>query len=257
MKRREFIGAVGALASGTLPLSSFAGPEDRMHIVSLSFDDGFRKSFIRTAEIYEKFGLSACFNVTAAGNRPESPIADDYVGPGQLGDFTLWNELRERGHEIMPHGYNHVHKDRIPFEQAKKLIEACLEIFVSELRGFDPERAVFNFPYNVTTPEISSWITTRVRAYRCHGPMINPLPHADLVRIGTGGWGPGNAEAHLDKTIEELLARESGWLVYNLHGLDDEGWGPIRAEYLERLLARLVQIDSVRVMPTAAALLQA
>jgi hypothetical protein len=46
-------------------------------------------------------------------------------------------------------------------------------------------------------------------------------------------------------------------MVYNLHGLDEEGRGPIRAEYLERLLARLRMIDSVRVVPTARALMHA
>jgi peptidoglycan/xylan/chitin deacetylase (PgdA/CDA1 family) len=254
MNRKEFIGTIGILSSATVPLPLFSESAGRTHIVSLSFDDGFKKSFIRTAEIYEKFGLSACFNVTAAGNRPESPIVDDYVDPGQLGDFTLWNELQERGHEVMPHGYRHAHLDRLPFEDARKLISDCLEIFEAELKGFEAKRAVFNFPYNDTTPEIETWITTRVRAYRCHGPMVNPLPSKDMIRIGTGGFGPGNAEKHLDKTIEDLLSRDSGWLVYNLHGLDDEGWGPIRSEYLERLLERLLKIDSVKILPTARAL---
>ena len=257
MKRREFIGTIGTVASAAVPACFLSCASGKPHLVSLSFDDGFRKSFIRTAQIYEKFGLSACFNVTAASHRPEVGIVDDYVHYSQLGDFTLWNELQERGHEIMPHGYRHAHLDRLPFEEAKKLINDCLDIFEAELKGFEARRAVFNFPYNDTTDRIEAWITSRVRAYRCHGPMINPLPHKDLVKIGTGGYGPGNAEEHLDKQIEKLLSLDSGWLVYNLHGLDEEGWGPIRADYLERLLARLTKIDSVSILPTARALLQA
>jgi peptidoglycan/xylan/chitin deacetylase (PgdA/CDA1 family) len=257
MKRSEFISTIGVLTSAVIPLQLFSEPSGKIHIVSLSFDDGFRKSFIRTAKIYEKFGLSACFNVTAASHNPEVGIEDDYVDSGQLGDFTLWNELRERGHEVMPHGYRHAHLDRLPFEEAKELISDCLEIFEAELKGFEAKRAVFNFPYNDATPELEAWITSRVLAYRCHGEMINPLPHDGLVRIGTGGYGPGNAEAHLDEQIEDLLSRDSGWLVYNLHGLDEEGWGPIGSEYLERLLARLTKIDSVSVLPTARALIQA
>ncbi|HUU26669.1 MAG TPA: hypothetical protein VM123_02565 [archaeon] len=158
---------------------------------------------------------------------------------------------------MIPHGHHNAHLDRLPFEEVKKLIEDCLSIFETELKGFEAKRAVFNFPYNKTTPELEARIKTRVRAYRCHGPMINPLPGADLVCIGTGGYGPDNAEHHLDETIEDLLSHPSGWLVYNLHGLDDEGWGPIRAEYLERLLARLTKIESVTVVPTARALRQA
>jgi hypothetical protein len=51
-----------------------------------------------------------------------------------------------------------------------------------------------------------------------------------------------------------LLAKESGWLILNTHGLDDEGWGPIRATYLERLLERLLTIESVEILPAGMAL---
>ena len=256
MKRKDFLKLSGGLAMAAAAAESSAQEGNKLHLVTLSFDDGFKKSFIRTAEIYELFGLSGCFNVPAAGNRPASPIVDDYVSPGQLGDFALWNELQARGHEIMPHGHHHEHLNRLPFEEAKKLTDSCLEIFAAELKGWEAKRAVFNFPYNDATPELEAWLPSRVRAYRCHGKMINPLPHPDMTKIGTGGFGPGNAEEDLDKTIAELLSGASGWLVYNVHGLDEEGWGPIRATYLEKLLARLRRIESVRIVPAARALAQ-
>ena len=49
------------------------------------------------------------------------------------------------------------------------------------------------------------------------------------------------------------FAGPSGWLCCNLHGLDDEGWGPIGSDALERLLERLVTGD-VLVRPITAAL---
>ncbi len=258
MRRGDFFRlAAASLTAAAQPLLGQDKTLGKSHLVSLSFDDGFKKSFVHTAEIYEKFGLSACFNVTAAGHRPEVGIKDDYIRQEQIGDFGLWNELAARGHEIMPHGYRHAHLDRLPFEEATGLISDCLAVFENELKGFRAERAVFNFPYNDTTPEISAWLSSRVLAWRCHGEEINPLPHKGMKVIGTGGFGPGNAEADLDSRIEELLKRPNGWLVYNLHGLDEEGWGPIRASYLEKLLARLVKIDSVQVVPTARALWEA
>jgi len=39
-----------------------------MHIITVSFDDGFRKSSEKTAQICEQRGLSACFNVIATGH---------------------------------------------------------------------------------------------------------------------------------------------------------------------------------------------
>jgi hypothetical protein len=53
--------------------------------------------------------------------------------------------------------------------------------------------------------------------------------------------------------MKKLLALPEGWMVYNLRGLDEEGCGPIRPAYL----ARLRQIDSVRIIPTGRALMQA
>jgi peptidoglycan/xylan/chitin deacetylase (PgdA/CDA1 family) len=259
MKRREFLATLGTAAlAGTAKTHLIAGSK-KLHIVSLSFDDGFRKSFLRTAEIYEKSGLSACFNVIASAHIPGNKVRDDYMKQELFGDFTLWNELQDRGHEIMPHGYQHAHLGELPFEEAKDLILRSLELFSKELRGFDPRKCVFNFPYNQSSPELEEWLPSIVMAFRAHGKngILNPLPEPGTVKISTGGWGPDNAEKHVDETLEKLLARPSGWMVYNLHGLDEEGWGPIRAEYLERLLARLRVIDSVRVVPTARTLMQA
>lgn len=223
-----------------------------MHIISLSFDDGFLKSNLRIAQSYERYGLSACFNVLAAPhdvNREE----EERWG-ARRGDFAVWNELQARGHEIMPHGYRHDNKRQMPFDAAKEQLTRCFAIFTQKLEGFDPKRAVLNFPYNQSTPELEAWLPTVVKAFRTSGEMINPLPHPGQVKLGTGGSGPENCEEHIDSVITELLARPSGWLIYNTHGLDEEGWGPIRATYLDALLDRLVGIESVRVLPTARAL---
>jgi peptidoglycan/xylan/chitin deacetylase (PgdA/CDA1 family) len=218
-----------------------------MHIITLSFDDGFRKSNLAIADIYERFGLSACFNVLAATGQESHEERSKYPGP--RGDFVLWNELQARGHEVMPHGYNHTDKAKLPLAEAQGLILHCLDIFADRLDGFEAKQAVFNFPYNSSTPQLEAWLPSVVKAFRSRGPMINPLPHPGMVHLGTGGYGPDNCEAHLDRQIEDLLSRPSGWLVYNTHGLDEEGWGPIGSTYLERLLARLVEVPTVKVMP--------
>jgi len=257
MKRREFIRTVGTAALAGLAAPPLFAETKKLHIVSLSFDDGFRKSFIRIAEIYERFGLSGCFNVIASAHMPDNEVRDDYMKQELFGDFELWNELQGRGHEVMPHGYRHAHLPNLPLEESKGLILKSLDIFSDQLRGFDPKKSVFNFPYNQSSPELEEWLPSVVMAFRASGGTINPLPGPETVKITTGGFGPGNSEKHLDETLERLLALSEGWLVYNLHGLDEEGWGPIRPAYLQRLLARLRMIDSVRVVPTARALMQA
>jgi peptidoglycan/xylan/chitin deacetylase (PgdA/CDA1 family) len=225
-----------------------------MHIISLSFDDGIMPSAVRIAEIYERFGLRACLNVLAA---PEALVSTETEWGAGRGNWVLWNQLTARGHEIMPHGYNHTNKSALPLDEAKSLITRCLDIFDRELDGFRRDRAVFNFPYNASTPGLESWLSTQVRAFRTTGGGINPLPYPGMIKLTTTGWGPENCEEHLDQQIDALLSRPDGWLIYNTHALDDQGWGPIRASYLESLLPRLLTIDTVRVLPTAAALAEA
>ncbi len=223
-------------------------------IISLSFDDGFEKSNLKIAEIYEKFDLSACFNVLALGHDPDFEPPDPYHEGFPRGNFALWNELQARGHEIMPHGLLHHNLSEMSFADAQRSILRCLEIFEQELDGFQARESIYNFAYNASTPEIETWLPEVVKAFRTSGDPINPLPHTGQVKLTTDGHGPENCEKHLDRQIEKLLEQPDGWLIYNTHGLEDEGWGPIRADYLEALLDRLTRIESVAVMPVGVAL---
>jgi peptidoglycan/xylan/chitin deacetylase (PgdA/CDA1 family) len=252
--RRDFLKTAGATAvSLALPLhASGSDPKPKKHIVTLTFDDGFKKSSIKTAEIYEKHKLSACINIVASAHMKDFRAPDYPDVP--LGDFGLWNDLKARGHEVMPHGYRHANKRSLPLAEAKDLISRCLDIFSWELKRFDAKQAIFNFPYNASTPELEAWLPTQVLAFRTGGGAINPWPHKGQTKLTCTGFGPGNCEAAIDREIEKLLAKESGWLIFNTHGLDDEGWGPIRATYLERLLERLLAIESVEILPAGKAL---
>jgi peptidoglycan/xylan/chitin deacetylase (PgdA/CDA1 family) len=253
--RRDFMITTGAAAACiALPSAGSSGESDqrKRHIVTLSFDDGFRKSSIKTAELYEKHNLSACINVVASAHMKDFRPPDYPTVP--RGDFGLWNELQARGHEVMPHSYKHANLRQLPLAEAKDLILRCLDVFSKELKDFDPKKAVYNFAYNASTPELEEWLPTRVKAFRTGGGAINPFPHKGQVKLTCTSFGPGNCEQAIDREIEKLLARETGWLIFNTHGLDEEGWGPIRATYLDSLLGRLSAIDAVDILPAGRAL---
>lgn len=243
----------GIATAIALPGIAMIKDNGKKHFITLSFDDGFKKSSIRTAEIYEKYKLSACINVIATAHLPGFELPNEYHDL-PVGDFVLWNELQARGHEVMMHGYKHAHKDQIPLEEAKSLIMRCIDVFTKELKGFDAKNSIFNFPFNASTPELEKWLPSQVKAFRTGGPPINKLPHKGQVKLTCTSHGPGNIDAHLNNEIEKLLAQKSGWLIYNSHGLDEEGWGPMTSDFLDRLLARLVEIDSVEVIPVGKAL---
>lgn len=253
LSRRDSIKWIfsGTMAALTAPLLGRAG--ETTHLITLSFDDGFKKSSIRTAEIYEKYKLSSCINIIASAHLQEPGTTDAYhLWP--VGDFTLWNELKKRGHEIMPHSYRHANLTQMPLEKAKVLVNKCIAVFEEELDGFRTEESVFNLPYNASTPELEAWLKTRFRAIRTGGNPVNPLPHRGQFRLGCASYGPDNIDEHLEKTINEFLEGPPGWLVYNTHGIDDEGWGPVSAVYLDELLDRLTRLEHVSVLPVIPAL---
>lgn len=248
LSRRSFLGTV-ALAPIALSQKS-----EVTHVITLSFDDGFRKSSIETAKIFEKHNLPACINVIATAHH-EDFIAPDEYHRHPAGDFGLWNELAERGHEIMPHGYSHRNLTELPRQSAKDQIMRCLDYFSIALNDFDPAKSVFNFPYNASTPELEDWLSTQVLAFRTGYAQINPLPHAGQKKLICSSFGPGNADYFLTQELDQFLASEGGWYIFNAHGLDEEGWGPLSSSCLDGLLARLTALDAVMITPAGRALI--
>jgi peptidoglycan/xylan/chitin deacetylase (PgdA/CDA1 family) len=260
MQRRKFIQstALGAMAFG---LGCTTRPE-RTHVLSLSFDDGFKKSTYRTVEIHEEHGLKACINVMALGHLGSTNPEPEHMPPQLRGDFDDWNALVQRGHEIMPHSLDHKNLAEMPFEEAKADIDACLEYFEQHLEGYRSEDAVYNFAYNASTPELDAYALTKVMAVRTggrgvlgNGTSVNPMPTPQgPFRLGCWSYGPDNADRWVEEEVNVFLTGTGGWLILNLHGLDDEGWGPVSTTYLDALLRRLVKIAHLDVLPVGMAL---
>lgn len=254
MKRRNFIKTT-ALGSMALGITSWY-QQPKTHILTLSFDDGFKKSFYKIAEIHEKFGLMACLNIIASAHITKNENLNEYH-KYPVGNFDDWNKLKSRGHEIMPHSWDHSNLKEVPLEKVKEDIERCISYFEKNLDGYKSSEAVYNFAYNASTPELVNFVLTKVRAVRTGGwdilgkdTMINPFPkNGNPVRLGCWSFGPENADKWVEQEVSKFLRGPKGWLILNLHGLDEEGWGPVSSVYLEKLLERLVKIDYLDVLP--------
>jgi peptidoglycan/xylan/chitin deacetylase (PgdA/CDA1 family) len=242
---------MGSACLGMVPILSCKGNPG--HIITLSFDDGFAKSSIETARIYEKYGLLASINVIAIAHEKQFELPNEYHA-WPVGDFDLWNELKSRGHEIMPHTYKHADLAVLPLEEAIVLMTKCFEVFLEKLEGFKTTECIYNFAFNSSTPELENWLSARVRAFRTGGGAVNPYPYRDQQRLTCTSHGPENIDARLEQTINEFLEGPSGWMIYNAHGLDNEGWGPVSSSCLDELLDRISSIPGVGVLSVTQAL---
>jgi len=202
--------------------------------VSFCFDDGFRASADKIRKIFDARGLSACFSVLAAPDRADDPgmrVAD-------VADWGYWRDARAAGHEVAPHGYAHERYDEMAIEAARASVLACLDRLERELPGFDGRRSLFHVPYLRAPAALVGWLGERTlgaRVARGNDGLnawgaIRPGQPVDCVTFGP------------DRVAERLAARlarfedETGWLVLVLHGVDGEGWGPVAADDLARLL---------------------
>jgi hypothetical protein len=81
--------------------------------------------------------------------------------------------------------------------------------------------------------------------------MVNLIPLTPTpVRLGCWSHGPDFCDTYVEEEVNKFLAGSGGWLILNLHGLDEEGWGPVSTRYLNDLLKRLVKIDYLELLPT-------
>ena len=254
MRRRKFLKHT-ALSSVLLALPRKFISANKSHIISFSFDDGFRKSFYRVAEIHENYGTKACLNIIASAHFDSFQAIDEWILPSLMGDFEDWNALKSRGHEVMPHTWEHLNLTKISQKKAKKNIDKCLDYFENNLEGYKPEEAIYNFAFNASTPELEEHALQRVRAVRTWGrsylneKRANPEPSVDSRVLGCTFHGPDYGDDFVEKTVQNFLSSEGGWLILNLHGLDGEGWGPLHSDYYDGLLKRLVEKDEVSVQP--------
>ncbi len=230
-------------------------PIKKTHLVTLSWDDGFRKSFHKTADIFEANGLRACFNVIATANEEDfqprvGGKPDVGIVGNPMGTFTEWNALKRRGHEVMAHTYNHANLTEMPLDQAKADIDKCAAYFEKHLKGFKARDSVYNFAYNASTPELDAYVLTKFLVARTQGDSpVNPIPtHRNPVRIGCYSHGPECCDDYFESELVKFLQGPSGWFVFNTHGLDGEGWGPMTSKYLDALLKRLGKLKMVEVV---------
>ena len=63
----------------------------------------------------------------------------------------------------------------------------------------------------------------------------------------TWGYGPDKSDAFVEKSINSFLKSNGGWLILTLHGLDNEGWGPLGSNYLDKLLNRLIKVNFLEI----------
>jgi peptidoglycan/xylan/chitin deacetylase (PgdA/CDA1 family) len=199
--------------------------------IGLVFDDGFAKSSIDTARIFEQYKLPALFAVLS----DPSDFAPRFV----KGDFHLWNDLQSAGHKIHPHGHTHANMPSLPYADATKQIDLCLSTFQEKLNNFDPKKVIYHFTYNLGTPALNEYLLPKVAISRNAGTGF--LTNEDLsTRVWRAtSYGPEDPYNFVRSQLDVAKQFQAPAFFMALHGLDGEAWGATSSDNLKRLLDRI------------------
>jgi peptidoglycan/xylan/chitin deacetylase (PgdA/CDA1 family) len=209
--------------------------------VGLIFDDGFARSTLATAKLFEEFHLPAVFAVIA---EPK-----DFAPTFIKGDFAMWNELQSRGHIIQPHGYTHAKLTELPHQQAVAQIERCLATFSEKLDRFDPKRAVYYYTYNCGSSRLNEFLLPRVHAIRQDGSGFLSQRDIESRVWHSTAIGPHDPGDELLQLLDRAADQRPHTFLFTLHGTDGEAWGAIALDKLRRVLDRIVTEEAFEYWP--------
>lgn len=210
-----------------------------MKYITLSWDDGLQESSRKILDMFNRYNLKAEFNVVA-----------NYTLTNRNGvfpDFEFWSDVMRQGHIVQPHGYEHNNFTQMPYDQAISEIEKSIEIFSNYLYGFSMKDMIYTLPFNASNKALEEYFYTNNIRFRTHGSYINNLPTKNTLKLTTNGGQ--NAEELFDIYLSELYKVKEGWLFYNVHGLDGEGFGPMRASFVEEKLKEILDRDDIELLP--------
>jgi len=182
---------------------------------------------------------------------------DGFMTDYAKGDFELWNALQARGHQIHPHGFDHADLSVMPFDEVVGKISDCLQYFQEHLKAFDPANVIYHMAYNRSTEEIEHLLlksVAAVRTNRTETVLGHGLHRADELEsriLRFSGHGPDHCDEHLKNCLQRAEGTDAVLFGYFMHGLDDEGWGPIHADALKWSLDYVLNSDNLHYKPIA------
>ena len=186
--------------------------------VSFTWDDNLA-SQRDIATIFNEYGWRSTFVVNPGQKETWEPLKDGYAA------------MSREGHEIGNHTYRHGRLIRMkPDRLASEIVQAAEAI--EKLTGRYP--VSFVHPYNATNEDVDRVVFQHKLVARISSPygMDGRVIHND----------PGSLpsfQRSLDRVATPGTADSGGWLIVGAHGMDGDGFRPIKEGQLRAILDHL------------------
>ena len=192
---------------------------NRTGAVSLTFDDGLSSHVKLAAPILTARGLPGTFFVTI-GN----------VGIPYGGNWSDWQNISDRGHEIGCHTITH--PDLTTCSPSKLFDEVVLSKRIIEENITDMRCESFNYPmgrYNSTVLDLVSrtYIAARGDDHNITSPPApNPKTPENRYSVIPVNFGGSETAEEMSDLLNDTLDT-GGWLVEMIHAVEGGGWDSV------------------------------
>jgi len=204
-----------------------AWPEFRNCAVTYTFDDWSSGQYSKAVPVFDSFGYKATF----------------FVVSGWVGNWTPLQNTAKAGHEIANHTATHPNFNSLSTEQQETEIKTSSNLIDSKIS--DQTCVTMAYPYCVKGND-ALHRKYFIAARGCQG-FIEPSTPGDIMNVSSiicGELGAVKTTAQF-KAKADQAAVSKGWLVYLIHGIDnDGGYSPLPSDTLKASLQYLKDNDS-------------
>ncbi len=191
----------------------------RQTAINYTFDDGTSGQFAKAIPIFNEYG----FNLTLFTVTNWSP------------NWTNLQNAASQGHEVASHTVSHPNFGDIDIDEEITELKDSKDAIENNVSG--QQCITMAYPYCAIGND-SICNSYYIAARGCQG-FIEPSTPGSFMNISSVICGSEGSVKTIDhfKTKFESAAKSNGWLVFLLHGVDnDGGYSPLSSEILENSL---------------------
>lgn len=203
-------------------------------LLSITFDDGLRHAAEVGCELLAPHGMPATFYVVTGWVEPARAVIREPCNVGRShGDWRLWRQVRDAGHEVGSHTFSHVNAGGkkallMPWSIGREIERS----FADLAREVPQKRYTISMPWNAATARSEAHIRRRFAGCRLGARLVyNRLDTLDRYRLASWAPAPATSDEEIARAISGIP--ENGWLILQFHSFDAEGWEPVsRARFM-------------------------
>jgi hypothetical protein len=205
--------------------------------ISFTFDDGLELGTRKACSIFDHYGFKGGFYPVTGWVDPRSlSIRDPFNAGRPHGDWPFWRSISKRGHEVGSHTQSHFRLGgKRALMQPLRVWREINDSYFDLIRELGCGNLTISLPWN--TRSVLSQFLIPLRYLGCVA-AAEKIQYNDKQRpqpYWLTAWAPGSATPISDvlQVIDEIPPE--GWLVFQFHAFDDEGYEPLTTERLSEI----------------------